>query len=196
MSNGETENGEERPSFNPQDDAIAAGEHIPEDTLELSGQAGQGGAPFPSPQLAQPSALMNPYLSEEDQFMEMEAQVMGPPQYGSPDPATAAGRLLPLDQHPLNAEALPEGHPAAISEDYGEGYAGTVIAGVPQRTDLENALAGQSAAANEEANASDAAKTLANENNVDLSEVEGTGSGGSITKSDVQNYIDERDSTS
>jgi len=183
---------EERAKFNPQDDAIAAGEHIPEETLELSGTPGVGGAPHPSPQLAQPSALMNPYMSEEDQFMEMEAQVVGPPQYGSPDPATAAGRLLPLDQHPLNAEALPEDHPAAISEDYGQGY---------QPSDLQVALAGGAAdaetqASNSEANATAAAVTLANESNVDLADVEGTGTDGKITKDDVQNYIDEQDDNS
>jgi len=182
----ETENGtEERPTFAPQDDAIAAGEHIPEETLEAVGVSGQ---PFPSPQLSQPSLLQNPYMSEEDQFMEMEAQVVGPPQYGSPDPATSAGRLLPLEQHPLNPEALPADHPAAISADYGEGYGRTVVGGVVERTDLETALAG--AGGGGDVNATAAAVQLADDNGVDLSEVDGTGVDGKITKDDVQNYID------
>jgi len=146
VSNGE----EEKSKFNPQDDAIAAGEHIPETTLELSGQPGEGGAPHPSPQLQAPSALNNPYLSEEDQNMEMEAQIVGPPQYGSPDPVTSAGQLLPLDQHPLNPEALPADHPSAISADYGEGYQTTVTGGVPQ-TDLQAALQGGGATGEEQA---------------------------------------------
>lgn len=142
MSNGETE----KKRFNPQDDAIAAGEHIPETTLELSGQPGEGGAPHPTPQLPTPSALNNPYLSEEDQNMEMEAQIVGPPQYGSPDPVTSAGQLLPLEQHPLNPEALPADHPSAIAADYGAGYQTTVTGGVPQ-TELQTALQGAGATA-------------------------------------------------
>ncbi|MFD2724434.1 E3 binding domain-containing protein [Ignatzschineria indica] len=41
-------------------------------------------------------------------------------------------------------------------------------------------------------NASQAARDFARENGVDLNEVIGTGSGGSITKPDVEKYLDEK----
>jgi|SRR5580765_1202816 hypothetical protein len=89
-------------------------------------------------------------MSEEEQGMEMTPAIVGPPGYGSPDPITSAGRLLPLDQHPFNPANLPEDHPAAIDEFYGEGYQGNLspselgsqFPGAPQRTDLERDLQG------------------------------------------------------
>ncbi len=118
-----------------------------------------------------PSARMNPYLSEEDQGMEMKPVIVGPPQYGSPNPETAAGRLVPLEEHPLRE--LPEGHPAAISPDFGKESV--------------------AAAAAEEVNATEAAKELAADNDVNLAEVEGTGENGRVTKADVENYLAERE---
>src|ERR1051325_10177025 len=44
--------------------------------------------------LPAPSRLQNPYMSEEEQGMEITPKTFGPPQYGSPDPATAASRLV------------------------------------------------------------------------------------------------------
>src|SRR6266478_5153639 len=89
--------------FKPQDEAVAGGEHINFDALDEAEEfARMSGAPHASPILAQPSSPPNPYLSEEDQGMEMVAVVVGPPAYGSPEPVTSAGKLLPLDQHPLN----------------------------------------------------------------------------------------------
>lgn len=70
-----------------------------------------------------------PYASEEKIGMQMEPVIVGPPSYGSPDPATSVSRMLPLRDHPLNAENLPEGHSAAISEDYGEDVTGKVSLG-------------------------------------------------------------------
>lgn len=181
--------------FNPQDEAVRSGEHIPFDALEDAEEAARAsGAPFVSPVLPQPSLLANPYLSQEDQGMEMKAVVVGPPAYGSPDPVTSAGKLVPLDQHPLNAAALPEGHPAAISPDYGEGYNYTVTGGRVDRTDLERHLVGnQTVEGNAEVDATEAARDLANEHGVDLNEVEGTGADGRITKDDVENYLAEAD---
>lgn len=121
--------------------------------------------------LPQPSLQQNPYLTEEDQGMELAAKTVGPPQYGSPDPATAAGALLTLeDGHPL--DMLPEGHPAAISEDYAAEYA-----------------------PGQEPEATDSAKELAAAEDVDLRAVQGTGKDGKITKDDVENYVAERDGT-
>lgn len=85
--------------------------------------------------------------------LNMETAVVGPPAYGSPDPATSAGRLVPLRDHPLSAERLPEGHPAAISEDFAKDLLeGEVAAefgregthhGPPSLTDLERDSLGQ-----------------------------------------------------
>ena len=82
--------------------------------------------------------------------MEMTPTVVGPPAYGSPITETAAGRLLPIDQHPFNPANLPDDHPAAIAEGYGEGYqgnlspdeVGTSFPGAPQQTDLQSDLLG------------------------------------------------------
>jgi pyruvate/2-oxoglutarate dehydrogenase complex dihydrolipoamide acyltransferase (E2) component len=131
--------------------------------------------------------------------MEMAPVVVGPPAYGSPDPTTSAGRLLPLEQHPLNPENLPEDHPAAISTDYGEGYAQT-LTGVetlrsgPVRTDLERDLAGGDLASrNAAADATSGAVDLATAEGVDLSQVEGSGEGGRIVKADVESYLSEQE---
>lgn len=86
------------------------------------------------------------YAPEEEIGLQMDrVEIVGPPAYGSPDPATSAGRLVPLRDHPLTADKLGEGHPSAIDEDYGSelqnaqaafGQEGT-HPGPPSRTDLE-----------------------------------------------------------
>src|SRR5215467_7521971 len=123
----------------PQDEAIAAGEAFPEEALE-EGVFTESA----------PSALRVSGMSEEEQSMDMTPVIVGPPAYGSPDPITAGGRLLPLDQHPFNPENLPEDHPARIDPDYGKGYQadlspdeiGSQFPGAPGRTDLETDLLG------------------------------------------------------
>lgn len=57
-----------------------------------------------------PSERLNPSFREEDEHMgtELNPVVIGPPAYASPDPATLAGRLVPVEEHPLE-----------LSEDYG-----------------------------------------------------------------------------
>jgi hypothetical protein len=131
---------EEDAELQVQDEAIAAGEHIDFEAVEEEGAA-----------IAHAQSTTNVSgMSEEEQFMEMTPVVVGPPGYGSPDPITSAGRLLPLEQHPFNPENLPEDHPAAIDEQYGEGYdsnlapdeVGTHHPGAPQRTDLEKDTTG------------------------------------------------------
>lgn len=124
----------------PQDEAIAAGEHIDFDALEEADGLVE---------TAQ-SSLKVSGMSQEEQSMDMTPAVVGPPGYGSPDPVTAAGRLLPLDQHPFNPNALPDDHPARIDENYGVGYQadlsgdeiGTQFPGAPGRSDLETDLLG------------------------------------------------------
>jgi hypothetical protein len=130
----------------PNDEVIAAGEALPE--------ANGDEIPYA------PSAVKVSGMSEEEQNMEQVATVVGPPAYGSPDPTTSAGRLLPLDQHPFNPANLPDDHPAAIDEDYGVGYSGslspdeigTQFPGAPGRTDLENARMGVEEGSEEESN--------------------------------------------
>ena len=57
-----------------------------------------------------PSTLLNPYVSPEEQDMDMEPVIVGPPSYASPDPTTNAGRLRAIEDHPLQED---------ISEDFG-----------------------------------------------------------------------------
>jgi Rho termination factor, N-terminal domain len=45
--------------------------------------------------------ILNPYVSEEEQDMEMEPIVLGPPGYASPDPETNAAALVPLSETTL-----------------------------------------------------------------------------------------------
>jgi pyruvate/2-oxoglutarate dehydrogenase complex dihydrolipoamide acyltransferase (E2) component len=135
------------------------------------------------------------YMSEEDMKLEMQATVVGPPGYGSPDPATNLGKLVPLEGHPLRSDALPEGHPAAISEEYAAGYTDvTTMPGEPSTpigpSDLDTDLMGTAEdAASGDVNATQGAVDLAESEGVDLSQVEGTGENGRITKADVETYV-------
>lgn len=113
----------------PNDEVVAAGEHIDFEQLEeRTQQQAALGAPIAGVVPVQPSTLNNPYMSPEEQHMEMTPAVVGPPAYGSPDPTTSAAKLVPLEQHALNAENLPEGSDSAISEDYGADVAGGTLA--------------------------------------------------------------------
>lgn len=59
-----------------------------------------------------------PSFRLEDQELaenQTAASIIGPPSYASPDPATNAARLVPIDEHPLHLTGR-------LSEDYGEAY--------------------------------------------------------------------------
>lgn len=163
----------------PADETIAAGEHMDLDAMDDALDAERAaGAPMPTG-YTPPASSPNPYVSEEMQGMEMIPKTFGPPQYGSPDPASAASRLMTLeDGHPL---AGVDSGTAAISDDYGAdvGDGGVAAAAGPH----EGA----------EIDATDGAKELAEEENVDLTQVEGTGQDGRVTKSDVEDYIAAQD---
>lgn len=97
-----------------------------------------------------PSELLNPNVSEEDQDMEMQPAIVGPPAYASPDPSTNAGRLRPIENHPLES---------SIAEDYGKDVKGATVAvgeehpGEPDGTepsDLDEDLQGDASAAYDE----------------------------------------------
>lgn len=186
----------------PREDADADDLLHDHETLDAQGAyLERAGAPHNSVIQSNPSEFPNAYVSEEEQGMEMRPAVVGPPAYGSPDPLTSAGRLLPLEQHPLRADALPEDHPAAISEDYGEGYDHTLKGASTVRqsplhgaSDLERHTVGdftkeELAEKNADVDATDGARELAEEEGVDLSEVEGTGEEGRVTKDDVKAYL-------
>jgi len=92
------------------------------------------------------------YASEDEIGMQMDKmEIVGPPAYGSPDPATSAGRLMPLRDHPLSADNLDEDAAAVISEDYGQDVKDAVGTlgregshhGAPSQTDLERDSLGQ-----------------------------------------------------
>lgn len=155
----------------PADETIAAGEHMDLDAMDAAVEAERAAGVVSPTGYTPPSSSPNPYVSEEMQGMEMIPKTVGPPQYGSPDPASAASRLMTLeDGHPL--AGLDSGT-AAISDDYGA----DVAAGGEEP--------------DSEIDATDGAKELAEEENVDLSQVEGTGADGRITKGDVESYIAE-----
>ena len=151
MASTEEETREEKPGFEedvqPNSEAIAEGEAIG----ELEGATSESTNPTAVQQtgavtLSQ-SDLRNPYMSEEDQNVEMKPAVVGPPAYGSPDPVSQAGRIVPIADHPLAPENAPEG--AAISEDYGADVEGatttatTATAPAVPMTDLERDQSGR-----------------------------------------------------
>lgn len=58
------------------------------------------------------SDKMHPNRQEDEQEMEMEPVIMAPPAYGSPDPQTQEGVLVPVEESPLE-----------LGEDYGKDVA-------------------------------------------------------------------------
>ena len=162
----------------PADETIAAGEHMDVEAMDRAVDAERrAGAPMPTgynPTVSQGQ----PNLSEEMQGMELIPKTFGPPQYGSPDPASAASRLMTLeDGHPLGG--LEDGT-AAISDDYAATTA-EASAGVRRWSEID---------------ATDDAKELADEeHDVNLAAVEGTGKDGRILKSDVQSVIDDSENS-
>ena len=111
----------------PADEAIEEGEHL--DREALAGQL--------SPVQFQPSNLNVAGMSEEEQNMDLTPAVVGPPAYGSPDPTTTAGKLVPVEDHPLADD---------ISEDFGADVEGQTVAPGetgPVRSDLERDTAGE-----------------------------------------------------
>jgi len=179
----------------PSDEVIASGEHFDFDASDENRlTASRSGAPGEPVVMPAPSTMLNPNVSEEEQGMEMRPTVVGPPAYGSPDAITSAGRLLPLNTHPLSADVLPEDHPAAISPDYAEGYDGT-LKGVQTITSSPSApQTTKEKTDGEEVDATAGAQELAEQEGVDLSEVEGSGEGGRITKADVEQYLSDQES--
>lgn len=72
-----------------------------------------------------PSELLNPSFRQEDQdvaqqMLEQNPEVIGPPGYASPDPETGKGRLVPIEDHPLE-----------LSEDYGASVPSTADVTAP-----------------------------------------------------------------
>lgn len=163
-----------------------------DDTDALRDEAEAAGLPFAPPIEHRPSDRNNPYVTEEMQGMEMIPQVIGPPPYGSPDPNTSAGRLLPIKDHPLAAHRLPEDHPSAISEDYGRDVQGSThpasAVSHPITAEIQDNPQPDS-----DVDATGSARDLARAENVNLHDVDGTGTNGRVTKGDVQDYIDRRE---
>lgn len=173
----------------PNDEVLGSGDFFDhEQSDEIRREAQKQGAPGEPVVMGSPSSQMNPNVSEEEQGMDMRPAVVGPPGYGSPDAITSAGRLVPLSTHPLRPDALPEDHPNAISADYGQGYDHTLQG---QQTVTGLASVPQSAVGNQaEIDATPAAREFAAEKGVDLSQVQGSGKDGSVTKPDVEAYLE------
>lgn len=188
--------------YQPREENVEDGVDL-ETMDEALGEEKRAGAQNPTGvRLPSPSEKQNPYMSQEEQGMEMTPKTFGPPQYGSPNPATASSRLLTLeDGHPL--DTIPEDNDAAISSDYAQDVIGVADPtpgthhGGPGRadiSDLDRHTAGDfSKEANDEVDATDSARELANENSVNLADVEGTGKDGRVIQDDVEKYLAERD---
>jgi hypothetical protein len=77
--------------------------------------------------MEKPSEKLFPNLQEDEQDMEMKPVVLGPPAYGSPDPATSGGGLVAIEDHPLEipedygAEAVAAGAVKGAGADSGDG---------------------------------------------------------------------------
>jgi hypothetical protein len=150
VSSSEEENGNETPGFNEDvqsnSEALADGEAIGELEGATSESTSAVAVQHTGAVSLLQSDLRNPYMSEEDQQVEMKPAVVGPPAYGSPDPASQAGRLVPIADHPLAPENAPEG--AEISDDYGTDVQGltttatTATAPLTPMTDLERDTSG------------------------------------------------------
>lgn len=113
--------------------------------------------------------------------MDLKPVIVGPPGYGSPDPDTQLGRLVPLDQHPLVD---------SISDDYAADLQNQTVT-VPDNANF----VGESQDSDTEENATDGAVELAVENDVDLDEVQGTGRDGRVTKADVEKFLEDRNNS-
>ena len=143
------------------------------------------GAPHPAPITTDPSTIPNPYRTQEEQLVEMKPAIVGPPGYGSPDPNTNLGRLVPLNEHPLRDTDY-------IGESYGEGY-GANLTPLETLSPSPGPGTGEDEDSEGDERVTAAAQKLADENGVNVDEVDGTGADGRVTKSDVQSFIDERD---
>lgn len=94
----------------------------------------------------------------------MERVIVGPPGYGSPDPRTTAGRLVPLSEHPLVGD---------VDEDYGADVTPEqVAAAMPEHLQ------------NDEFSASDL-KSMKKAELVELAESKGVEGADSMTKDEL-----------
>jgi len=69
-----------------------------------------------------PEGKMFPNRIVEDQDMELEPVVMGPPAFGSPDPKTLENTLLPLADNPHATSETHQPDQSAVEKAQGENY--------------------------------------------------------------------------
>jgi hypothetical protein len=73
--------------------------------------------------------------------VDLEKVIVGPPGYGSPDPKTVAGKLVPLDEHPLKDEIAATDYGSDVTvEEVVQSFPEGVIAAteVKSKEDLED----------------------------------------------------------
>lgn len=170
----------------PRDPVIAEGDYLG-DLESGATSSGPGITPHTAPNVDAFSTLNNPYMHPEDQDMEMQPVVVGPPGYASPDPATNAGKLLPLEDHALNAETLPEeAEGAAISADYGSDVQSLTVPAVGTTAPIApEAPAGEVAEADYEEMTKADLQTLADNRGVEVAS--------SWTKAEIIDALEEND---
>lgn len=174
----------------PRDPVIAEGDYLG-DLESGATSSGQGITPHTAPNADAFSTLNNPYMHPEDQNMEMQPVVVGPPGYASPDPATNAGKLLPLEDHALNAETLPEeASQAAISEDYGQDVQDLTVPAAGQTAPItpeasQAGMSGEVAEADYEEMTKADLQTLADNRGVEVAS--------SWTKAEIIDALEEND---
>jgi hypothetical protein len=81
---------------------------MPEDVENGEEEVEEEEAEGPEGILEKGSDKMHPNRQEDEQDMEMEPVILAPPGYGSPDPVTQEGLMVPVEDSPVE-----------LAEDYG-----------------------------------------------------------------------------
>lgn len=129
--------------------------------------------------------------AEDEKFFSERGDKLSPEESTDPNAIIPGVVPLPYETH-SNVEATPEADDERtegerILDPSSAADGGFTI----DSTASEGAEKNDVAASNADCNATDGAKKLANEEGVDLKQVEGSGDGGRVQQSDVEQYISD-----